>query len=71
MTTALIEPTRRIRPSVPPLGYGKIHVDVGIPNLTHIVLVVCQNHQGNYLGSSSLVISGILDVATLKRNCMS
>ena len=56
------------RPRAPPRGYAKIHVDASVAKskLRGEESAVCGDDDGRYLGSSSLVIQGIIDVATLE-----
>jgi hypothetical protein len=52
----------------PPTGFAKIHVDAGLSRscIEGTVAAVCRDSERNYLGSSSLVIHGVRDVATLE-----
>ena len=54
--------------SPPPQGYAKIHVVAGISKgqVRGATMPVCRDEAGNYMGSSALVISGIVDVPTLE-----
>ena len=52
----------------PPEGKFKINVDAGI-SIDHdgdAGAAICRDHEGNYLGSSILVIHGMLDPATVE-----
>ena len=52
----------------PPTGFAKIHVDAELSRscIKGTVAAVCRDSEENYLGSSSLVIHGVRDVATLE-----
>ena len=55
------------RPKRPPAGSCKIHVDAGV--LTRrggSAAAVCRDEWGNYMGSSALVVEGVVDSATLE-----
>lgn len=58
----------RARPKAPPAGYAKIHVDVGVARsrLGGSAVAVCRDSNGNFLGSSAIVISGVTDVPSLE-----
>jgi hypothetical protein len=57
----------RRAPRAPPLGFAKIHVDAGVcKGWGGSAVAVCQDREGNYLGSSSLVIAGVDDPSTLE-----
>ena len=48
-------------------GYAKIHVDAGVrKGQGGSAAAVCRDRNGNFLGSSSLVIGGVDNPATLK-----
>lgn len=57
-----------VRPKAPPTGYAKIHVYAGVARngLGGSAAAVCLDDSGKYLGSSALVVQGVLDVATLE-----
>lgn len=52
----------------PPMGNAKIQVDGGMPiaNGVGSAVTVCRDHNGLFLGSSSLVIPGVTDSAVLE-----
>jgi hypothetical protein len=55
------------RPSAPLAGFAKIHVDgAEFRSRGGSAAAVCRDEAGNYLGSSSLVIDGQTDPATLE-----
>lgn len=56
------------RPKAPPTGYAKINIDIAIvrSHAGGAAARVCRDAHGNYLGSSSLVIHGVTDIATLE-----
>lgn len=57
----------RQRPKAPPAGFAKIHVDAGVMRgRGGSAAAVCRDSNGQYLGSSSLVIGGVDDPATLE-----
>lgn len=53
---------------VPPAGTMKINVDgvVGRHGDRGVVVAICRDHLGNYLGSSSITFMGVTDVSTLE-----
>ena len=55
-------------PKAPPHGFAKIHVDASTArnHIGGVAAAVCRGEEGNYICSSSLVIHGINDVATLE-----
>lgn len=56
------------RQKVPPVGYAKIHMDarVSTPSRGGMAAAVRRDDQGNYMGSSVLVVPGLQDPATLE-----
>lgn len=48
------------------MGFAKIHVNASVSISRGTAGVVCRDHHGNYLGSSSLVIFGMNHASTLK-----
>ena len=55
------------RPSTPPTGYHKIHVDAAVrQGRGGSVSTVCRDGNGIFIGSSSLVVMGIHDPTTLE-----
>jgi hypothetical protein len=54
------------RPKAPPLDYAKIHVDAAVAQAGGSASAVCRDHNGNYLGSSSLVIAGVCNLVVLE-----
>ena len=55
------------RPKAPPLGFAKIHVDAACRRgLGGSSAVVCRDANGNFLGSSALVIQGMDDPEILE-----
>ena len=78
-TINLLSRRKMLRPSVwvpaqpvsgwtpPPSGHMKISVDAGLSNTgTAAAAVVCRDSTGLYLGSSSLVISGVTDPSVVE-----
>lgn len=62
-------PIGQKRPRAPSLGFAKIHVDAGVSEMHNrrgSSAAVVRDSQGNFLGSSSLVVRGQLDPATLE-----
>lgn len=55
-------------PRAPPTSFVKIHVDADISkkNRRDSAAAVCRDEKGNYLESSSLVIFGVHEAATLE-----
>ncbi|XP_020153203.1 uncharacterized protein [Aegilops tauschii subsp. strangulata] len=68
--TRLTEPPvqgRAPRPRRPPTGFHKIHVDAATrQGRGGAVSAVCRDGNGNFVGSSALVIIGVQDPATLE-----
>ncbi|KAI4990010.1 hypothetical protein ZWY2020_038373 [Hordeum vulgare] len=59
--------TRVPRPRAPPIGHAKIHVDVAVrKGRGGSAPAVCWDGQGNYMGSSALVIGGLEDPVILE-----
>lgn len=59
----------RVRQKAPPAGHAKIHVDSGVARSKTsgaVVVVVCRDNAGNFLGSSALVINGVTNAAALE-----
>ena len=55
------------RPRKPPTGHFKIHVDAGVRGRSGgSAAAVCRDEEGNYLGSSALVVEGVTDPASLE-----
>ena len=55
------------RPKAPPLGFAKIHVDAACRRgLGGSSAAVCRDANGNFLGSSALVIQGVDDPEILE-----
>lgn len=54
--------------AAPPAGFAKIHVDAGLMRSGEggAAAAVCRDSNGQYLGSSSLVVNGVRDVATIE-----
>ena len=50
------------------VGYAKIHVDAAVSKTRNCgaAAAVCRSNDGNFMGSSALVIHGITDAATLE-----
>ena len=66
-TSAPTAPSGPQRPKAPPAGFAKIHVDAAIrPGRGGSAAAVCRDSNGNYLGSSSLVVEGVDDPACLE-----
>uniref|UniRef100_A0A452XPQ8 RNase H type-1 domain-containing protein n=1 Tax=Aegilops tauschii subsp. strangulata TaxID=200361 RepID=A0A452XPQ8_AEGTS len=66
-STARGGPPAQIRPRAPPAGWFKIHVDAGVrTGRGGSAAAICRDQQGNYLGSSALVIAGVDDPAILE-----
>uniref|UniRef100_A0A453SLV5 RNase H type-1 domain-containing protein n=1 Tax=Aegilops tauschii subsp. strangulata TaxID=200361 RepID=A0A453SLV5_AEGTS len=58
---------RAVRPKAPHAGFAKIHVDAGVrARKGGSAAAVCRDGQGNYLGSSALVVAGLEDPAILE-----
>jgi hypothetical protein len=57
-----------VRPKAPPAGYAKVHVDAAVAKIENRgeAAAMCRDTDGNYMGSSTLVVHGITDVATLE-----
>uniref|UniRef100_A0A8I6Y6N3 RNase H type-1 domain-containing protein n=1 Tax=Hordeum vulgare subsp. vulgare TaxID=112509 RepID=A0A8I6Y6N3_HORVV len=56
------------RPKAPPLGFAKVHADAGLSrnHARGAATAVCQDVNGEFMGSSRVVILGINDVVTLE-----
>ena len=55
------------RPKKPPVGFCKIHVDAGVVTRKGgSAVAVCRDDGGNYMGSSALMVEGVVDPATLE-----
>ena len=56
------------RPRAPPATFAKIHVDASLarPGIGGFASTVCRDSNGNYLGSSALVVEGVDDPASLE-----
>ncbi|EMS57964.1 Acid phosphatase 1 [Triticum urartu] len=57
-----------VRPKAPPAAYAKVHVDAAVAKIENrgAAVAVCRDTDGNYMGSSVLVVHGITDVAILE-----
>lgn len=56
-----------IKPKRPPTGFCKIHVDAGVRHTRGgSAVAICRDEDGNFMGSSALVIEGLVDPPTLE-----
>ena len=66
-TTVITRDHVHTRPAKPPTGHFKIHVDAGVAGRRGgSAAAICRDEEGNYMGSSALVVEGVTDPASLE-----